>query len=201
MNVESSAAPHIPSALPRSGGPVTRWVGRTALSLLRWRIEGELPNRSKFVVIAAPHTSNWDFVVGIAARFALGVDVSWLGKHTLFRGPWSAILLRWGGIPIDRTASHNTVPQIVDIFRSRNAFVLAIAPEGTRKKVAEWRTGFWYIAHGAGVPIVPVAFNWARRTIEIHPALETTNDVKTDVRVLREGLDVVVGRWAMGDRR
>src|SRR5262245_57430086 len=120
------AAPQVHTALPRSGGPFTRWVGRVALRALRWRIEGELPNRSKLVVIAAPHTSNWDFVVGIAARFALGIDVSWLGKHTLFRGPWSAILRRWGGIPIDRTASHDTVSQIVEQFRERTTFILAL---------------------------------------------------------------------------
>ena len=189
-----SAAPHVPPALPRSGGPFTRWIGRVALTALRWRIEGELPNRSKLVVIAAPHTSNWDFVVGIAARFALGIDVSWLGKHTLFRGPWSAILRRWGGIPIDRTASHDTVSQIVDVFRVRHAFVLALAPEGTRKHVSEWRTGFWYIAHGASVPIVPVAFDWASRVIVIRAAVETTGDVSEDVARLRGSYRGLRGR-------
>jgi 1-acyl-sn-glycerol-3-phosphate acyltransferase len=161
---------------------------------LRWRIEGELPNRSKLVVIAAPHTSNWDFVVGIAARFALGIDVSWLGKHTLFRGPWSVILRRWGGIPINRTASHDTVSHIVEQFRERQTFILALAPEGTRKKVSEWRTGFWYIAHGAGVPIVPVAFDWARRRIVIRSTFETTADVTADVEALRRSYEGMGGR-------
>lgn len=189
-----SAAPHPPPALPRSGGPVTRWIGRVALTALRWSIEGELPNRPKLVVIAAPHTSNWDFVVGIAARFALGIDVSWLGKHTLFRGPWSVILRRWGGLPIDRTASHDTVSQIVEVFRARHAFVLALAPEGTRKQVAEWRTGFWYIAHGAGVPIIPVAFDWARHRIVIRAAFETTGDVGADVEALRRSYEGLTGK-------
>jgi 1-acyl-sn-glycerol-3-phosphate acyltransferase len=160
------------------------------LRALGWRIAGQLPNRSKFVVIAAPHTSNWDFVVGIAARFALGLDVSWLGKHTLFRWPWAVIFRRWGGIPVDRSVSQNTVPQIVDLFRSREAFVLALAPEGTRKQVSEWRTGFWYIAHGAGVPIVPVAFDWPQRTIRIGEPVETTGDVDADVRAMRAGFEM-----------
>jgi 1-acyl-sn-glycerol-3-phosphate acyltransferase len=189
-----SAAPHVPPALPRSGGPFTRWIGRAALTALRWRIEGDLPNRSKFVVIAAPHTSNWDFVVGIAARFALGIDVSWLGKHTLFRGPWSVILRRWGGIPIDRSASNDTVSRIVGEFRERQTFILALAPEGTRRKVSEWRTGFWYIAHGAGVPIVPVAFDWARRRIVIRPPFETTGDASADVGALRGSYEGLRGR-------
>jgi 1-acyl-sn-glycerol-3-phosphate acyltransferase len=189
-----SAAPHVPPALPRSGGPFTRWIGRVALAALRWRIDGALPNQPKFVVIAAPHTSNWDFVVGLAARFALGIDVSWLGKHTLFRGPWSAILRRWGGIPIDRSASHDTVTQIIDVFRERPTFILALAPEGTRKKVSEWRTGFWYIAHGAGVPIVPVAFDWARRRIVIRPLFESTGDVGADVETLRGFYEGLTGR-------
>jgi 1-acyl-sn-glycerol-3-phosphate acyltransferase len=164
------------------------------LAVLGWRIDGELPDRAKFVVIAAPHTSNWDFVVGIAARFALGIDVSWLGKHTLFRGPWSAILRRWGGIPIDRRASHDTVTQIVDLFRARAAFVLAIAPEGTRKRVAEWRTGFWYIGNGAGVPIVPVAFDWEKRRIVIRPPFFTSGEVSEDVREIRKGYEGLKGR-------
>jgi 1-acyl-sn-glycerol-3-phosphate acyltransferase len=173
---------------------LARTFGRVALALLRWRIEGELPDRAKFVIIAAPHTSNWDFIVGISAKFALGIEVAWLGKHTLFRGPLSAILRYWGGIPVDRSVSQRIVPQIVDTFRQRKAFVLAVAPEGTRKRVPDWRTGFWYIAHGAGVPVVPVAFDWPNRTIRIHPAMETTGDVHADVGSLRAIYSGIAGR-------
>jgi 1-acyl-sn-glycerol-3-phosphate acyltransferase len=171
--------------------------GRAALVVLRWRVDGELPNRSKLVVIAAPHTSNWDFVVGIAARFALGLDVSWLGKHTLFRWPWSVVLRRWGGIPVDRTVAQQTVPSVVESFRSREAFVLALAPEGTRKRVSEWRTGFWHIAHGAGVPVVPVVFDPPNRTIRILDAVEMTEDMTADVKALKERVE----RHSDGDLR
>lgn len=171
-----------------------RAIGSALLRALGWRVEGEVPNAPKFVIAVAPHTSNWDFVIGISAKFALGIEVAWLGKHTLFRGPLSAILRFWGGIPVDRSVSQRVVPQIVDTFRRRNAFVLAVAPEGTRKRVAEWRTGFWYIAHGAGVPVVPVAFDWPNRTIRIRPAMETTGDVHADVGSLRAVYAGFVGR-------
>jgi 1-acyl-sn-glycerol-3-phosphate acyltransferase len=185
VHASTSVVPHVPPALPRRGGPLTRLCGRAALRALGWRIVGELPNQSKLVIIAAPHTSNWDFVVGIAARFALGLDVSWLGKHTLFRWP-SSVIFRWlGGIPVDRSVSQNTVPQVVDTFRGRDAFVLALAPEGTRKQVAGWRTGFWYIAHGAEVPIVPVEFDWPRRAIRIHEMRKTTGDMQADIKELQ----------------
>src|SRR5262245_613694 len=94
----------IPPSIPRRGGPVMRALGSATLRLMRFRIEGELPNLSKFVIIVAPHTSNWDFVVGLAARYVLGLDVAWLGKHTLFRAPFGALFRRWGGIPVDRRA-------------------------------------------------------------------------------------------------
>jgi 1-acyl-sn-glycerol-3-phosphate acyltransferase len=162
----------LPPAIPRRGGPITRAVGRAALRLLGWRIEGEFPNREKLVLIVAPHRSNWDFVVGISGKFALGLDVSWLGKHTLFRGPWGRLFKNWGGIPIDRRSSNDTVATVVGGFANRECLVLAITPEGTRKAVGTWRSGFWYIAHGAGIPILPVALDWEHRVVRILPPIE-----------------------------
>ena len=171
----------LPPAIPRRGGPITRAIGRAALTLLGWRIEGEFPNRKKMVLIAAPHRSNWDFVVGIAGKFALGLDVSWLGKHTLFRGPWGPLFKRWGGIPIDRRSSNDTVSTVVAGFANREHLLLAITPEGTRKAVGTWKSGFWYIANGAGIPILPVAFDWEHRVIRIMPPIEP-RDRDEDVR-------------------
>ena len=124
------------------------------------------------MIIAAPHSSNWDFVVGLSAKVALQLDVSWLGKHTLFRAPWGWLFRFWGGIPVDRRTSHDTVASIVDAFETRDRLLLAIAPQGTRTKGAKWKSGFWHIAQGAGVPIVPVAFDWEQRTIRILPCIE-----------------------------
>jgi 1-acyl-sn-glycerol-3-phosphate acyltransferase len=187
----------LPAALPRQGGPVSRAVGRGVLALLGWRIEGELPNIPKLVAIAAPHTSNWDFIVGIAAKFALGVRASWLGKDSLFRGPAGVLFRAWGGIPVDRTVPHDTVARVAERFAREERFVLALAPEGTRKPVAEWRTGFWHIAHQAGVPIVPIVLDWPRKRLRIGAPLELGGDLERDLRALQslyEGVPGKIGR-------
>lgn len=170
--------------MPRRGGPITRAFGRLFLRLLGWRIVGALPDVPKLVVIAAPHRSNWDFVVGLAAKFAMGLDASFLGKHTLFRPPFGALFRFWGGIPVDRTSSNDTVAQVVAQFAARSQLVLAIAPEGTRKPGASWKTGFWHIARGARVPILPVAFDRARRVIHFLPVVEPY-DLEADLRALK----------------
>ncbi|MEP6495426.1 MAG: lysophospholipid acyltransferase family protein [bacterium] len=167
--------------MPRRGGPATRAIGRLALRVLGWQIEGEFPDRPKMVAIVAPHRSNWDFVVGIAAKFALGLDASWLGKHTLFRGPWGRLFKRWGGIPVDRRAAHDTVAAVIETFASRDRLLLAITPEGTRKPGGSWKSGFWHIARGARVPILPVAFDWEHRTVRILPPIEP-RDLDGDLR-------------------
>jgi 1-acyl-sn-glycerol-3-phosphate acyltransferase len=153
------------------------------MRVLGWRVDGEFPNRAKMVLIAAPHSSNWDFVVGLAVKTALGIDVSWLGKHTLFRAPWGWLFRFWGGLPVDRRASNDTVASIVERFASRETLLLAIAPQGTRAKGAQWKTGFWHIAKGAGVPIVPFAFDWTNRVIVVMPALEPT-DLASDMALI-----------------
>src|SRR6185503_1076937 len=135
--------------LPRSGGPISRALGRWVLAAMGWRVEGDIPNIPKLVIIAAPHTSNWDFVVGIAAKSALGLRVTFLGKDSLFRFPLGVLMRAWGGIPVDRGESHDVVSDIVAEFARRDRLVLALAPEGTRKRVDRWRTGFYHIAHGA----------------------------------------------------
>jgi len=180
--------------LPRSGGPLSRALGCWTLALLRWRVEGEVPNLRKFVVIAAPHTSNWDFVVGIAAKLALGLQVVFLGKDTLFRFPLGALMRAWGGIPVDRFSAHDVVARTVDEFAGRDRMVLALAPEGTGRHVARWRTGFYHIAHGAGVPIVPVALNFGERAIQIGKLFTTTGDIDRDVATLQSGFSGVRGR-------
>ena len=144
-------------------------MGRALLRALRWRIEGEIPNVAKFVLIVAPHTSNWDFVIGIVAKWALGIRVTFLGKNTLFRFPFGAAMRALGGVPVDRSASHDVVRDIVAEFARRERMILALAPEGTRKHVERWRTGFYHIARGAGVPILSVALNYGVRAIQIGP--------------------------------
>jgi 1-acyl-sn-glycerol-3-phosphate acyltransferase len=151
-----------------------------------WRIEGGLPNHSKFVVIAAPHTSNWDFVVGMAATLALDVDANWIGKHTLFRWPLGVLMKGLGGIPVDRTSSTGLVDQIVDRFNKSTSLVLGLAPEGTRKNVVRWKSGFYHIAVGAGVPIVCAYFDFASKTVGIGPVIDPSGDYDSDLEEIME---------------
>lgn len=164
------------------------------LRLLGWRIAGDVPELPKFVIIGAPHTSNWDFVIAIAAKLALQLDVLWLGKDTLFRRPFGALMRALGGMPVDRGASHNVVAAIVHEFATRDRLVLGLAPEGTRRRVARWRTGFYHIAHRAGVPIVPVALDWGSRTLAIGAPVGTTGDAERDIATLRARFAGVRGR-------
>lgn len=186
--------PEVGNQIPRSGGPFSEIIGRSALRLLDWSIEGVIPDTPRLVIIAAPHTSNWDFVVGIAAKFALRLKVLWLGKDSLFRGPMGALMRSLGGVPVDRSSPNAVVSQMVDKFARHDRLFLALAPEGTRKKVERWRTGFYHIAHGARVPILPVALNWGARAIQIGLPFTTTGDLEADVAELQHRFAGVAGR-------
>lgn len=159
-----------------------------------WRVTGEIPNAPKLVIIAAPHTSNWDFVVAIAAKLGLGLDVRFLGKDSLFVGPLGWVMRWFGGRPVDRSVSHDVVKEMVAEFARTDRLVLGIAPEGTRKRVERWRTGFYHIAHGAGVPIVPVALNFGERAIQIMAPFATTGDVDRDIAELQTRFAGIRGR-------
>lgn len=155
------------------------------MGLFGWRVTGALPDLPKFVLIVAPHTSNWDFPIGVLAMFAVGLRAHWLGKHTIFFFPVS-LLLRWmGGEPIDRTAKHGTVETAIENFRTRPQWVLALSPEGTRRPMEHWKTGFYRVAVGAGVPIVPVWIDYRTRELHIAPPVETGTDMDADIRRLR----------------
>ena len=177
--------PHVGESVPRSGGFIGKAIGILGLEALGWRIEGDVADHPKMVAIVAPHTSNWDFPVGLAGRYALRLDASWLGKHTLFRPPFGWIMRRWGGIAVDRSASHDVVTQTIEAFASRQRVLLVITPEGTRKQVSRWRTGFWHIAKGAGVPILPIVFDWGSRVIRFEPAFFPGDDVEKDIQALQ----------------
>lgn len=181
-----TAIPALGDALPQRGNRAARAFGRAMLRLLGWRIEGEIPNVRKLVVAVAPHTSNWDFVVGIAAMFALDLRLTFLGKHTLFRGPF-APMLRWmGGIPVDRASAHGVVGESVRAFDAAERLVLALAPQGTRRGDGRFRTGFLHIAHGASAPVLLAALDYGRRRVRLGPLVRTTGDVDADlVRIER----------------
>lgn len=170
----------LPPGIPRRGSATWQWIGRTAMRLTGWRFEGAFPDVRKLVVAVAPHTSNWDFFLGAAAMFALDIKINFIGKHTIFVWPFSPILRWMGGIPVDRTSAHGVVGEAVDTFRNVPERVLAIAPEGTRRKVERYRTGFLHIARGAGVPVLLVGLDYAARCVRIGPVLEVGADIEAE---------------------
>lgn len=173
--------PQLPPSIPRRRSWVRSLVGTTVLRAMGWRVVGNWPDLPRFVVVVAPHTSNWDFVVGFAAYLALEIDASWLGKHTLFRWPAGPILRYFGGIPVVRTQATNVVDLHVQEFQARDQLIFVVAPEGTRKRTPEWKSGFYRIATGAGVPVLPVALDFGSRLIRLLPAFEPTGDYAADL--------------------
>jgi 1-acyl-sn-glycerol-3-phosphate acyltransferase len=186
--------PTLEPELPRSGNAVSRWFGRVSMAVLGWRIRGNVPNRPKLVLIVAPHTSNWDLVVCVAAKVALGLRVLWLGKHTLFQFPLGILMRALGGMPVNRSESHNVVRVVADEFGRSERLVLAVAPEGTRKNVERWRTGFYHIAREAQVPIVTVALNWREHTVDVGELFALTGDFDRDIGELRARFAGLSGR-------
>jgi 1-acyl-sn-glycerol-3-phosphate acyltransferase len=161
------------------------WLSRAILRLLGWRMEGPAPEVSKCVVVVAPHTSNWDFPVAMLYAFAFGLNVSFLGKAELFRWPVvGPLFYRLGGIPVERSKAHDVVQSTVRAFDERECLILGIAPEGTRKKVATWKTGFYRIAIGANVPVALAFLDYGRKAGGFGPMLYPTGDIDEDMKVI-----------------
>ena len=177
-----NAWPVLGDQIPLRNNGFTRALGHAMVKLMGWRVEGELPNLPKFVVAVAPHTSNWDFLVGIAVMFALDLRIGFLGKHTLFRWPFGGVMRWMGGIPVDRTASHGVVAESIEAFMRTERRILAIAPEGTRRQVAHFKSGFLQIARGAGVPVLLASLDYGARCVRFGPWFEPGEDVEADRR-------------------
>ena len=167
-------------------------VADAILRLVGWRMVGELPDRC--VIIGAPHTSNWDFPLAILAFWSRRVDCRWIGKHTLFRRPFGWLMRGLGGIPLNRGTTRDFVPEVVSWFERDADLQLVIAPEGTRSRTGYWRSGFYWIAHGAGVPIVLGFADYGRRVGGFGPAVMPTGDPDADMARIREFYEGVVGR-------
>ncbi len=177
----------VPARIPTRGNAIGRLVGRVGLRLFGWKVVGEFPDAPKLVIIVAPHTSNWDFVAGFWAYLALDLQCTWFGKHTLFIWPFGAVFRHFGGIPIQRES--RAASEIVDAysaeFQSRERMLLALAPEGTRKKVAEWKSGFHRIARKVDAPIIPVALDYRLARVIVGRPFVATDDREGDIAHLR----------------
>jgi len=163
-----------------------RWISVVMLRLIGWRVEGAAPVDKKYIVVAAPHTSNWDFPIFIFAVFVLRLDVHWMGKDSLFPFPFKWFVAWFGGIPIDRSKTNNIVEAIADYFSQVEQLAVTIPPEGTRKKVDRWKTGFYHIAHRAGIPVVLGFVDGKTKTVGLGPTFVTTGDVDADMALIQD---------------
>lgn len=158
---------HLPEIAPRLGNRFTRWIGRCILRTFGYKIEGQFPNERKMILIASPHTSNWDLLFAIGVIMALGVRLNFMMKKEGFVFPFKTLFIGLGGVPIDRNKPKRTVIQILKAFKSRDTFWLVMAPEGTRQSVAKWQPGFVRIAHKAGVPIFVMGIDSRTKTLHL----------------------------------
>lgn len=164
---------------------LTRWLSKFTLKMAGWKTRGSSPEISKYVIIAAPHTSNWDYVFTLLLAFSLNINVRIMAKKELFRWPFG-YFFRWlGTIPIDRSKSNNLVAQMVETFDKKDNMILIVPPSGTRKKVMYWKTGFYHIANGAGVPIVLGYVDYGRKTGGIGPTIQPTGNIANDMKDIR----------------
>jgi 1-acyl-sn-glycerol-3-phosphate acyltransferase len=183
-----------PSRAPRAGGRFSRWVGRSVLRLGGWRVEGQFPEVDRLLIIAAPHSSGWDAVWGLAVRLALGLDIGIMAKRELFVGPLGWLLRRCGAFPVNRGSTAGVVEQVAERYRSRPQLWVALAPEGTRKQVQHWKSGFWRIARAADVPVLCAYFHYPERIIGVGPLIETTDSLEHDMAKIREFYRPWLGR-------
>ena len=167
--------------------PLLRWLSVSFLRLAGWTLDGRMPDgQPKCVVIAAPHTSNWDLPNTLMAGFALRANLYWMGKRSIFRPPFGSFMRWLGGIAVNREKSNNLVAASVEAIRAaQGSLQLVVPPEGTRSKVRYWKTGFYYIAHGAGVPIVLSYMDYARKVSGIGPVFHPTGDIERDMERIK----------------
>jgi len=150
-----------------------------------WKIKGEIPREiPKYIIAVAPHSSNWDFLIGLGARACLNFHSHYLGKKELFDSPLGWLFRRLGGIPVDRSKKTDLVEQIAGQINSQEQFVLTIAPEGTRKETDKWKSGFYHIAFSAGIPIVFCAFDYLTKTVIVFDPFHPSGDLKKDAPLI-----------------
>lgn len=183
--MSSAVVPPLPPRAPRLNVHFWRWFCRGLLQLAGWRLVGTLPDLPRLVVIGAPHSSYWDGVWGLLMRTALGLDINIMIKREVLDGPLGVVLRPLGMIPIDRGAAKDVVTQMRERFASHPRMWLGIAPEGTRKPVAQWKTGFLRIAGAAGVPVLPVFMDYPNRRFVLGEPIQPSDDAEADMARIR----------------
>jgi len=172
---------------------ILQHLAKLIMRLVGWRVDGQLPDIPKFVLIGAPHTSNWDFVLFLGVIFGLQANVRFMGKAGLFRFPIGWFFRYCGGIPVDRSKSTGLVDQMVQASRELERFILTIAPEGTRHHVQEWKRGFYHIAKNAGIPIVMAVVDGKHKEVRVGQVFHPTEDIEADMKSIQGFFAGVVG--------
>ena len=172
---------------------IFHYVTKFIMWLTGWRVEGKLPELPKYILIGAPHTSNWDFVLFLGVIFTLRASVHFMGKVELFNNPLGWFFYYCGGVPVDRKKSTGLVDQMVEACNKSDQFILTIAPEGTRHHVSEWKQGFYHIAKGAGIPIVMAQVDGKHKTVHIGKTFQPTTDMEVDMKSIQDYFAGVVG--------
>ena len=175
-------------------GTAFKYFSRFILKITGWTLKGALPGVDKYVIIAAPHTSNWDFVYSILMAGANNIEFHWMGKHSIFKWPFGSLMKWMGGIPVQRDQSNNIVEATINIFNERETFVVAIPPEGSRSRVRYWKTGFYYIAQGAGVPVLLVYLDYEKKECGFGPLFYLSGNLEDDMCKIKDFYTGVKGK-------
>jgi 1-acyl-sn-glycerol-3-phosphate acyltransferase len=170
-------------------------LSKYILNLWGWKVVGNIPTEKKMVVATAPHTSNWDFVIGRLFMYSIGLKPKLLMKKELFFFPLGIVLTKLGGIPVDRKKKNDIIDRMVMEFEKTDSLVLVITPEGTRKRVSEWKKGFYYIAKSAKVPIVPGYFDYKNKTIGVGDPFFVSSDVNQDMEKIKDFIKDVTPKY------
>ena len=174
------------------------WLSRFAAWVLTkrgWRVEGELINQKKAILAVAPHTSNWDFFIGLFVVFSFKLNINFFGKHTIFTPPLGAIVKRLGGIPIERSKAHGVVTSIANKIKEADQLILALAPEGTRSPIYPWKTGFMHIAREAEIPIQVIGLDYARKMIVLGPIIQKVTNIDEQMQTIYAFYDTVCAKY------
>ena len=178
-----------------TSGFIPYWIGRFWMWLFGWDVVGQVPVGEKFVLIVAPHTSNWDFPFGLATIYIYRLKVSWIGKDTLFKKPFGGVMRWLGGIAINRDSPHGVVDQIAKQLRKSRKLAIALTPSGTRKRKDYWKSGFYRVAHKAQVPILCGYWDYGHRRTGVGLCFVPTGNVKEDMGRIRDFYESIQGKY------
>lgn len=185
----------VPERIPRRGPQWLSKLAQMGFEKRGWQARGEMVDSAKSLLAVAPHTSNWDFFIGLFVVFALKLDISFLGKHTIFKPPLGS-LMRWlGGIPVERSRAHGLVEQVGDKIRQSSTVLLAIAPEGTRSPIYPWKTGFLRIAASAGIPVQLIGLDYQHKHVVFGPVIQPGGDVDQQMQTIYAFYATVTGKY------